>query len=206
VARGLKRELGPGGFRAIERRDKVEDLTRDAGLERDRPVPAPIDTPERSFRTQPWASRPAEGCASQAHGRSPPSTGGQGVGGQSLEGGSPGEHWPAGGLIRRAPGTARPRDQSPGGEFLVLPSSSRDVCGRWSMGRRRRIDRHRVRIEHAGNVRRAAGVERRHGSAAGSKALKGEPHGRDRDETSPEGTWRSKPPGGCETLEAERTG
>jgi hypothetical protein len=42
------------------------------------------------------------------------------------------------------------------------------------------------------DVRRASGAERRRGSSIGSKALKGKPHGRYRDETSLEGVRRSK--------------
>lgn len=184
----------------------MEELTRGAGLERDRPASASIETSKRSLHGQPWASRPAEGRAGQAHGRSPPSTGGQGVEGQSLEGKSPGEHRPARDLNRRVSCTDRPRDQSPEGESGALPVRRRVACrartmvpceaGGVKMGRQGR----------EGNVRRASGAERCHGSAVESKALKGKPQGRYRDETSPEGAWRSKPSRGRETLEAERTG
>jgi hypothetical protein len=74
--------------------------------------------------------------------------------------------------------TARSREQGPGGE--------------------RRRQRRRGRQE--GNARREA---RR--LSIGRKALRSEPQGRQRDETSPRGAWRSKPSGGCETLEAERS-
>jgi hypothetical protein len=61
------------------------------------------------------------------------------------------------------------------------------------------------RQEKTADVRTAAGAERRNGPSRGKDSEGHEPQERDRDETSPEGAERQKPPGGCETLEAARS-
>jgi hypothetical protein len=46
------------------------------------------------------------------------------------------------------------------------------------------------------NLRRVAALERAYGTVGGKKASKGQPHERDRDETSPAGRGGSKASGG----------
>jgi hypothetical protein len=207
VVRDPKRELGPGGL------EPSRDVTRWKSS-RGASVSREIDQLSRRSRLrsaavhgQPWAYGSAEGRGGQAQGRSPPSTGGQGAGERSLERRSPGEHRPSRGPTRRAAGTDRPGDQSPEGECRSLPAPevrrTRPATTMAAGG----VGRAEASGRAIGmNVRRARGAERRRGSAVGSKALEGEPHGRHRDETSPGGVRRSNPSGGCETLEAERTG
>lgn len=131
----------------------------------------------------------------------------QDAGGQSLERRSPGE--------QRTLGQANPllgdRGSREGSKALKASASgiqaghAAEACRATMVAGAAIVASHRPGSGRRANVRRAADTERRHGSSRRRKALKGEPHGRQRDETSPRGERRNNPSRGCKTLETVRS-
>jgi hypothetical protein len=211
VARDPKRELEPPG--ASEPPSHVtrwETSGGTAGLERDRPAPAPIETPGCVRSTPSRSPSGPRGRAERASTQEEPAAKRrvQALGGSPWRGEAQESSGPAREANPLGAGSRLGRwDEGPEGERPERPGPGARLrpCG-WPWSAASAAGARTGSEGPCVNVRRAAGVERRHGSPAGIEALKSEPQGRHRDETSPEGARRSKPSGGCETLETDGPG